>query len=183
MASEPGTVVAVSSDSGHHFSKPNRDCIRLVEGLGVDGDAHMGATVRHLSRQSASPPKPNLRQVHLIAAELHDELAARSMPVSPGEMGENVTTRGIDLLALPAGTRLHLGDEAAVEVTGLRTPCTQLNRLHRGLMKACMDHDAMGRMIRRAGIMGVVLASGAVRPGDTIRVELPPLPHRPLGPV
>lgn len=176
-------VTAVSRSAAHRFSKPNERAIRLLAGLGVDGDAHAGATVRHRSRVACDPTQPNLRQVHLIHAELHDELLAAGFAVSPGAMGENVTTRGLDLLGLPTGSRLRLGPDALVEVTGLRNPCRQLDRFRPGLMAAVLDRDAEGRLVRKAGIMGVVLAGGAVRPGDAVQVELPPGPHRPLLPV
>ena len=176
-----GTVTAVSRSGRHSFSKPNELFIRLVEGLGVEGDAHMGQTVKHRSRVRIYPDARNLRQVHLIHAELHDELRAAGFDVFAGEMGENVTTRGVNLLALPAGTRLHLGDDAVVQVTGLRNPCVQLDRFQPGLMAACLGHDADGSLVRKAGVMSVVVAGGDVRPGDPIRVELPPEPHRPLG--
>ena len=178
-----GIIEAVSRSDGHTFAKTNRDAIRLLAGLGVEGDAHLGVTVKHRSRVARDPAQPNLRQVHLIHAELHDELGATGFVVRPGEMGENVTTRGIDLLALPTGTRLHLGDAAVVEVTGLRNPCAQLDRFQPGLMAAVLDRDEHGGLVRKAGVMGVVVAGGDVRPGDPVRVELPPGPHRPLEPV
>lgn len=173
-------VTAVSRGGTHGFSKPNEGCIRLLAGLGVEGDAHMGETVKHRSRVRQDPTQPNLRQVHLIHAELHDELNASDFAVSPGRMGENVTTRGIDLLGLPTGTKLRLGDDALVEVTGLRNPCKQLNDSQPGLMEAVLDRDENGNLVRKAGIMGVVLAGGEVKPGDEIRAVLPPGPHRPL---
>jgi MOSC domain-containing protein YiiM len=175
-----GIVTAVSRSAEHSFSKPNEPFIRLLAGLGVEGDAHLGTTVKHRSRVRADPTQPNLRQVHLIHAELHDELRAAGFHVAAGDMGENVTTRGIDLLALPAGARLRLGDGAVVQVTGLRNPCAQIDRFEPGLMSAVLDRDAEGNLVRKAGIMAVVLTGGDVRPGDAIRVELPPEPHRPL---
>ena len=179
-----GTIVAVSRSPTHTLSKPNEGSIRLLAGLGVEGDAHMGPTVKHRSRVAKDPTVPNLRQVHLIHAELHDELEAGGFRnLRPGEMGENVTTRGIDLLALPTGTRLHLGSEAVVEVTGLRNPCRQLNRLRPGLMNATLDRDAEGNLVRKAGIMAIVMTAGEVRAGDRIGVELPAEPHRKLEPV
>ncbi|MBN9595532.1 MAG: MOSC domain-containing protein [Afipia sp.] len=178
-----GTVTAVSLRRGHHFSKTNAMSIRLLKGLGVDGDAHMGETVKHRSRVARDPTQPNLRQVHLIHEELFDELAPKSFVVRPGEMGENVTTRGIDLLGLPTGARLHLGDSAVVQVTGLRNPCIQIDRFQKGLMTATLDKDADGNLIRKAGVMSIVLAEGDVRPGDPIQVELPDGPHKPLLPV
>jgi MOSC domain-containing protein YiiM len=178
-----GTIVAVSRSPGHTLSKPNEGSVRLLTGLGVEGDAHMGKTVKHRSRVAKDPTVPNLRQVHLIHAELHDELEAAGFRLAPGVMGENVTTRGVDLLGLPAGTRLHLGKAAVVEVTGLRNPCAQLNKIQPGLMAATLDRDADGGLIRKAGIMAVVLAAGEVKPGDAIAVELSPEPHRALEPV
>jgi MOSC domain-containing protein YiiM len=172
-----GTVVAVAASPTHTMSKPLAESIRLLEGLGVDGDAHQGVTVKHRSRVARDPTQPNLRQVHLIHQELHDELGDKGFDVDPGRMGENVLTRGVDLLGLPRGTRLRLGAEAVVEVTGLRNPCLQLNGLQEGLLDATLDRDADGGLVRKAGIMGVVLAGGEVRPGDPIRVELPPEPH------
>jgi MOSC domain-containing protein YiiM len=156
----------------------------LLEGLGVEGDAHAGVTVKHRSRVRRDPTAPNLRQVHLVHGELHDELRAAGFDVGPGDMGENVTTRGVDLLGLPAGTLLRLGSGGAVvEVTGLRNPCVQLDGFADGLMRAVLDRDADGGLVRKAGVMGVVRAGGAVRPGDGIAVELPAGPHQPLQPV
>ena len=171
-------VTAVSVSAGHTMTKPNAAAIRLLAGRGVEGDAHNGVTVKHRSHARRDPTKPNLRQVHLIHSELHDELAGQGFPgVQPGQMGENVTTSGIDLLGLPVGTKLRLGDEAIVEVTGLRNPCAQLDGIQPGLMKATLDRDEDGNIVMRSGIMGVVLAGGEVRPGDAIGVELPPPPH------
>ncbi len=178
-----GVVAAVSSGATHTFSKPNRDSIRLVVGLGVEGDAHLGETVKHRSRVARDPSQPNLRQVHLIHAELFDELRVAGFAVSAGQLGENVTTQGLDLLGLPTGTRLCLGEAAVVEVTGLRHPCAQLDGFQPGLMAATLQRDARGAIIRKAGVMGIVLAGGEVRPGDPIRVELPPEPRRSLEPV
>jgi len=175
-----GTVVSVNRGARHAFSKLAQDRIRLVAGLGVEGDAHCGETVKHRSRVRVDPSQPNLRQVHLIHAELHDELAGAGFDVSPGDMGENVTTRGLDLLALPAGARLRIGPDAVVEVTGLRSPCSQLDAFQPGLMAACLGRGADGELIRKAGIMAIVLAGGDVRPGDAIAVEYPPEPHRKL---
>lgn len=178
-----GVVVAVSSSATHSMSKPAAAAIRLLAGLGVEGDAHLGETVKHRSRVARDPTQPNLRQVHLIHAELHDELRAAGFALSPGEMGENVTTRGIDLLGLPTGTRLRLGDSAVVEITGLRNPCAQLDGLRQGLMAATLARDEHGKLIRKAGVMGVVIVGGAVRAGDAIVADLPALPHSSLKPV
>ncbi len=184
-----GVVTAVGRSAKHTLNKPNQEGIRLIAGLGVEGDAHQGETVKHRSRVRRDPTQPNLRQVHLVHAELHDELRDAGFSVSAGQMGENITTRGIDLLGLPAGTRLHLGsagvagDTAVIEVTGLRNPCAQLDRIQPGLMAATLGRDEHGGLVRKAGIMGIVLAGGELRPGDPITVELPPQPHRPLDPV
>jgi hypothetical protein len=180
---EGGRVTAVSRSPHHTFSKAPQESIRLVAGMGVESDAHAGEKVKHRSRVRFLPAPSNLRQVHLIHGELHDELNAAGFSVHPGEMGENVTTRGVDLLGLPTGTRLHLGDSAVVEVTGLRNPCVQLDRFQDGLLAACLDRDAEGNLVRKSGVMGVVLAGGEVRAGDAIRVELPDEPHHPLKPV
>jgi MOSC domain-containing protein YiiM len=173
-------VVAVARDEGHRFSKPTLPVIRLLAGLGIEGDAHCGKTVKHRSRVAVDPTQPNLRQVHLIHLELFDELAAGGFSVQPGEMGENITTRGIDLLGLPVGARLRLGAQAVVEITGLRNPCSQIEAFQPGLLKAVLGRDANGGLIRKAGIMAIVIAGGEVRPGDAIAVTLPALPHRAL---
>lgn len=178
-----GVVAAVCRSRTHTMSKPVRESLVLVAGLGVEGDAHQGVRVKHRSRVRRDPTAPNLRQVHLMHAELHEELAAEGFSVSPGQLGENVTTRGVDLLGLPAGTRLHLGATAVVEVTGLRNPCTQLDGIQEGLMEATLDRDENGGLVRKAGVMGIVLSGGEVRAGDPIRVELPSEPHRALEPV
>jgi MOSC domain-containing protein YiiM len=173
-------VHAVSLSAGHRFSKEKAPGLRLLAGLGVEGDAHCGTTVKHRSRVAVDPSQPNLRQVHLVAVELFRELAPRGFPLGPGDIGENITTEGLDLLGLPRGTRLRIGPEAVVEVTGLRNPCVQLDRFQAGLMAAMRDRDPAGRVILKAGIMGIVLATGPVRPGDPIVAEYPPPPHRPL---
>lgn len=176
-------VAAVHASADHSFSKPSWDLIRLLAGLGVEGDAHCGATVKHRGRLPRQASWPNLRQIHLIHGELHDDLGARGFSVAPGELGENVTTREIDLLALSTGTLLHLGDSAVIEITGLRNPCRQLDGLQRGLMEATLVRDSDGPLVRLAGVMGIVTVAGIVRPGDKIGVEAPPLPHKPLPPV
>ena len=176
-------VAAVHSDATHSFSKPTRSSIQLLAGLGVEGDAHCGATMQHLGRLPRQATWPNLRQVHLIHGELHDDLGARGFTVEPGDMGENITTRDIDLLSLPTGTLLHLGDSAVVEVTGLRNPCLQLDRFQAGLREATLARGNDGELVRLAGVMGVVAVGGTVRPGDAIRIERPPEPHDPLHPV
>ncbi|MDJ0573211.1 MAG: MOSC domain-containing protein [Pleurocapsa sp. MO_192.B19] len=175
-----GTVTAVSRNITHTFSKSNQDSIKLLAGLGVEGDAHFGQTVKHRSRVAQDPNQPNLRQVHLIHAELHDELKTAGFEILAGQMGENITTRGIDLLGLPTDTRLHLGNEAVIQITGLRNPCAQLNHFKPGLMAAVLGKDEQGNIIRKAGIMSIVLVTGEVRAGDTIRIELPPKPYRSL---
>jgi MOSC domain-containing protein YiiM len=173
-------VLAVAAHPSHSFSKPLRLSIRLLPGLGVAGDAHCGATVKHRSRVARDPSQPNLRQLHLIQAELFDELATQGFAIAPGDLGENVATRGLDLLGLPRGTRLRLGATAVVEVTGLRNPCRQLDAFRKGLMAATLDRDAGGNLVRKAGIMAVVLEGGDVAAGDPIAVDLPPGPHEPL---
>jgi len=176
-------VAAVHRSRSYSFSKPVADHIDLVAGLGVEGDVHAGVTVRHRSRVARDPAQPNLRQVHLIHGELHDELAVAGFAVGPGAMGENITTRGVDLLALARGTRLHLGDAAVVEVTGLRNPCAQLDGLVPGLMAAVLDRDPEGRLVRKAGVMGVVLSGGRVAAADPIVAVPPDGSFQPLEPV
>jgi MOSC domain-containing protein YiiM len=178
-----GTVIAVSRKRSHGVDKANQLMIRLVAGHGVEGDAHYGTRVKHRSRVRQNPDQPNLRQVHLIHAELHDELAGQGFAMTPGLMGENVTTRGVDLLALPRGATLRLGADAVVEVTGLRNPCVQLDGLAPGLMAACVGRRPDGAPVRKAGVMAVVVQGGEVRTGDAVRVTLPDRPHQPLGPV
>ena len=178
-----GQVTAVSRSPSHSFSKPLAMSLRVLTGHGVEGDAHCGEKVKHRSRVRANPDQPNLRQVHLIHAELHDELRARGFNVGPGDLGENVTTHGIDLLALPQGTRLRLGRAVVLQITGLRNPCIQLDRIQDGLMQAVLDRAPDGTLIRKAGIMSIVMPGGEIYVGDDITVDLPPGPHRPLEPV
>ena len=173
-------VLAVSLRRGHHFSKVPQLSIRLLTGLGVEGDGHSGATVQHRYDRRRDPTRPNLRQVHLISAELFDELRGKGFEVAPGDLGENVTTEGIDLLALPAGARLRLGEQAIIELTGLREPCLLMDRFQMGLQAATQDRAADGAAVFKAGVMAVVLADGDVRPGDAIAVELPAGPHQAL---
>jgi hypothetical protein len=183
VAAMSGTVEAVNLSGAHTMRKATQEHVRLVAGHGLEGDAHAGATVKHRSRVARDPSTPNLRQVHLIHGELHDELRAKGFDVGPGEMGENVTTRGVDLLHLPTGARLRLGTDAVVEVTGLRTPCGQLNGVREGLKGELMWVDDAGNVVRKAGVMAVVVDGGEVRAGDPITVELPAEPHQPLEPV
>jgi MOSC domain-containing protein YiiM len=175
--------VAVSRDDVHRSSEVVRPVIGLLEGLGVDGDAHAGATVQHRSRVAVDPTRPNLRQVHLVDAALLDGLAGRGLPVGPGELGENVLTTGLDLLALPRGTVLRLGDDAAAEVTGLRNPCAQIDAFRRGVLRVVVGRAADGTVVRRAGVMAVVRRGGEVRAGDPVTALLPARPHLPLEPV
>jgi MOSC domain-containing protein YiiM len=177
------SVVAVHRSSSHSFSKFAEEAVTLVPGLGVQGDAHAGATVQHRSRVARDASQPNLRQVHLLHEELFDELMEAGFPVWPGELGENLTTRGVDLLGLSTGTRLHLGESAVIELTGLRNPCSQIDKFQRGLTAAVLDRDAAGNLVRKAGVMAVVLQAGEVKPGDAIRVEPPAGAARPLEPV
>jgi MOSC domain-containing protein YiiM len=177
------SVVSVSRSAAHGFSKPPQPAIRLLKGLGVEGDAHLGKTTQHLYLQKKNPALSNLCQVHLIHSELFGELSNKGFEVRPGDLGENITTCGLDLLALSTGTLLYLGDSAIVEVTGVRSPCVQIDKFQRGLMAATLDKDVNGNLIRKAGIMSIVIAGGDVKPGDTVRVEMPDGPHRPLEPV
>lgn len=170
---ERAVIEAVAAHAAHTFSKPLREEIRLLAGLGVEGDAHCGETVKHRSRVRQDPTLPNLRQVHLIQAELFAELAGRGFSVRAGDLGENVLTRGIDLLGLSRGTRLRLGDTAVVEVTGLRNPCSQIEDFRPGLLAAVLDRAPDGGLIRKAGIMAVVRVGGSVRPGDAVVAEAP----------
>lgn len=175
-----GRVIAVARDGAHRFSKEVVEAITILEGLGVEGDAHAGATVKHRSRVKVDPTQPNLRQVHLIHAELFDEVAAKGFTVAPADLGENITTQGIDLLALPRGTVLAVGESVRLEVTGLRNPCAQIEAFQPGLLGAVLDKKPDGTLDRKSGIMSIVLAGGVVRAGDAIRVELPAPPFFPL---
>ncbi len=176
----PGWVVAVARDAQHNFAKRVANEVQLIAGEGIEGDAHRGVTVKHRSRVAVDPAQPNLRQVHLVHAELFAELSASGFQVGPGELGENITTSGLDLLGLPRGTSLLIGDAVQLEVTGLRNPCSQIERFQHGLLEAVLDRGPAGEVVRKAGIMSVVRTGGIVRAGDRIKVELPPLPHVPL---
>lgn len=178
-----GVVIAVCRSPTHSMAKNQEAEIELVAGLGVAGDAHQGETVKHRSRVARDPTQPNLRQVHLIHGELIDGLRAQGFELALGRMGENVVTRGVDLLGLPTGAVLRLGEAAAVRITGLRNPCAQLDGIQKGLMAATLDRDEQGNLIRKAGVMGVVLVGGKIRPGDPISVTLPTGPREPLLPV
>jgi MOSC domain-containing protein YiiM/ribosomal protein S18 acetylase RimI-like enzyme len=176
-------VVAVSLGASHSFSKSPLSHINLIKGHGVEGDAHCGVTVKHRSRVARDPTQPNLRQVHLMHTELLDELAAKGFAVAPGDLGENITTSGVALLGLPMGTLIQLGESAVVELTGLRNPCAQLDHFQPGLMAATLDRSPQGELIRKAGVMGVVIRGGVVRPGDGMQITLPSPPRRNLEPV
>lgn len=176
-------VVAVSRGVSHTFSKATAPHIHLIAGHGVEGDAHCGVTVKHRSRVTRDPTQPNLRQVHLVHTELFDELAAKGFAVAPGDLGENITTSNVALLALPTGTLIQLGESAVVELTGLRNPCAQLDNFQPGLMAATLDRSPQGELIRKAGVMGVVVRGGVVRPGDGMQITLPNPPCRNLEPV
>lgn len=178
-----GRVLGVNASRSHVFSKARNLEITIVAGLGVEGDAHSGATVKHRSRVARDKTAPNLRQVHLLQSELFVELAAKGFRVTPGDIGENITTAGIDLLALPEGTELAIGDAAVVRLTGLRNPCSQIDKFSKGLMHAVLDRAPDGTLVRKAGVMSIALAGGAVRPGDAIVATLPQAPHRALQPV
>lgn len=178
-----GVVEAVCLSGEHAFSKDPVEAAMVLEGLGLEGDTHAGRTVQHRSRVARDPSQPNLRQVHLMHAELHDEVRAAGHPVQAGSLGENLTTRGIALLQLPTGARLRVGSSVVLEVTGLRNPCSQINDFSPGLLKLVLGTDDDGNVVRRAGVMAVVVSGGEVRRGDPISVELPAGPHQPLQPV
>lgn len=178
--SKQGRVVSVSRHGSHQFSKTPSESIRLLAGLGVEGDAHCGATVKHRSRVRQNPNQPNFRQVHVLHTELFTELAQQGYDITPAQLGENITTRGLLLLDLPAGTRLMLGAQAEIELTGLRNPCIQIDEFRPGLLQAVLGRRPDGALVRKAGVMAVVLQSGTVRPGDAIQIQLPAGPHRPL---
>lgn len=175
-----GAIVGLSRSAAHAFSKDAEPQLTLVEGLGIAGDAHAGVTVQHRSRVARDPSQPNLRQVHLLHNELLQELTARGFPIRPGMLGENVTTSGLDLLALPTGTQLRLGATAVVELTGLRNPCSQIESFHEGLLAAVVQRGEDGRVTRKAGVMAIVVRGGVIATGDRIDVVLPAAPHRPL---
>ena len=170
-------VVNVSLSPTHTFRKYSAMSIKLLKGLGVEGDAHCGRLMKHRSRLKERPIPPNLRQVHLIHSELFDELNQKGFHVTPGLIGENITTKGIDLLSLPRNTKLYIGEDSVVEITGLRNPCNQLNNLQDGLLPAVLGKDAEGNVIRKAGIMGIVKHGGEIRPEDEIKIELPEKPY------
>jgi MOSC domain-containing protein YiiM len=178
--STTGFVLAVCRSETHTMSKARVSHLTILEGLGVDGDAHQGVMVKHRSRVARDPTQPNFRQVHLIHSELYDELRAKGFNVSAGQMGENITTKGLNLLALPKGTKLHIGKTVILEITGLRNPCYQLDGIQEGLMQAVLDKDSQGNLIRKAGIMTVVLEGGQVFPKDEIKVQMPVEPHQSL---
>ena len=174
------TVVAISLSETHTFSKPNQSAIRLIEGFGVEGDAHAGKTVKHRFLVKKDATKPNIRQVHLIHAELLDELEEKGFTVHPGQFGENITTRGVDLLGLPTDTILKIGEEAVVKITALRNPCKQIDEFQKGLLKEVLYKDEEGNLVRETGVMGIILKGGTILPGDSLIVELPPEPHQKL---
>lgn len=174
------SVVAVSSSPEHTFSKPNLSSISLIAGVGVAGDAHSGELVKHRYLVRRDPTQPNLNQVHLIHQELFAFLAEKGHDVGPGQLGENITTQGVDLLTLPTGAVLHIGSAASIELTGLRNPCIQIDKFQDGLMKLLRYRDGDGNTVRICGVMAVVLSGGPVRPGDTISVDLRSEPHQPL---
>jgi MOSC domain-containing protein YiiM len=176
----PAQVVSVASSPVHTFSKGIRESIQLVEGHGVAGDAHFGVTVKHRSRVAVDPSQPNLRQVHLLHVELFELLRAKGFVIEPGQVGENILTSGIELLSLPVGTELSIGPSAVVRVTGLRNPCAQLDEFRPGLLSAVLEHGSNGQLVRLAGVMGVVIASGPVAAGMAIGTMLPSLPHHSL---
>lgn len=177
---QTGKVLSVNLSPTHSMGKEQQEQITLLKGLGVEGDAHMGKTIKHRSRVAKNPDAPNVRQVHLIHSELLEALREKGFTIWPGEMGENITTAGVDLLGLPENTILKIGAEAQVQITGLRSPCRQLNGVAEGLMEAVLDKDEEGNLIRKSGVMGIVKEGGTVQPGDKIVVLLPETPHRKL---
>ena len=174
------TVVAVSLSETHTFSKPNQSAIRLIEGIGVEGDAHAGKTVKHRFLVKKDASRPNIRQIHLIHTELLDSLEEKGFTVLPGQLGENITTRGVALLDLPTDTILKIGEEAVIKITALRNPCRQIDEFQKGLLKEVLYKDEDGNLVRATGVMGIILKGGTVQPGDSIVVELPPEPHHKL---
>lgn len=178
------TVQAVHRDSTHRFSKPAVDAIVLEAGLGVVGDAHYGATVQHRSRVRANPDQPNLRQVHLISADLLAHVGTQGFAVGAGQLGENITLAAApglgwrDLIGLPVDTQLHFAQGPVLQLTGLRNPCVQIDAFHKGLFAAMLEHSADGQLVRKTGVMAVVLQGGSVQAGDPVHVHLPPTPHR-----
>ena len=166
-------VVAVNSKDTPGVGKIPRDAVTLIANHGIEGDYHAGPDVRHRSRAAKDPQQPNRRQVHLMHSELFDDLAPLGIKVTPGAMGENITTRGLALLDLAPGTKLRLGDTAVIEITGCRNPCNQLDAVDERLLAQVALKAGDGSIIRKAGIMAVVLAGGVVRPGDAISVEAP----------
>ena len=174
-------VVSVSRSERHGFSKHSHASILLIAGEGVEGDAHRGRTTQHIYRMKQDPTQPNLCQVHLLASEKLDELTALGFTVQPGELGENILTRNIDLLSLPLHTHLHIGPEVQLEITGLRTPCSQIDAFRSGLQQHMWgQRETDGKRPRSAGVMSIVLRGGLVHPGDPIRLELPAEPYLPL---
>lgn len=174
------SVIAVCRSESYTFSKPTQSEILLIAGHGVEGDVHAGKTVKHRYLMNKDATRPNLRQVHLIANELLNRLNGEGFSVQPGQLGENITTQGVDLLGLPTGTKLQIGENAVVELTALRNPCHQIDDFQKGLLKAVLDKDDEGNLMRKAGVMGIVLSGGTVRPGDEIIITFPPKPHQPL---
>lgn len=172
-----GRLISVNANGEHTFSKHAAGEIELVAGVGVIGDAHAGARVRHRSRVARDPDQPNLRQVHLVDTSLFDELAAAGRHVGPGDLGENLTTEGLDLLGLPTGSLLAIGSTVLLALTGCRNPCGQINGFQSGLLDVVLGRAPLGSPRRSVGPMAVVVSGGTVRPGDEIRIALPPEPH------
>jgi MOSC domain-containing protein YiiM len=178
MRKADGTVLGVSSNAQHAFSKSPKPYITLVENHGVEGDAHAGRHVRHRFIARVWPARANNRQVHLIRAELFEELSEAGHSVGPGDLGENITTSGVDLEHLPLGTRLYFGETAVVELTGLRTPCALIDRFQKGLRSKMISGTTAPKF--KCGVHGVVLAGGRIEPGDDARVEAPSQAFSPL---
>jgi MOSC domain-containing protein YiiM len=183
-ADAEASVVAVHRAPEYQFSKDTTDSITLLAGLGVEGDAHLGATVQHRSRVASDPNQPNLRQVHLVMSELLDEVRTAGTSIDNGQLGENITTSGIDLIGLPVGSVLRIGPDALVALTGLRNPCKQIRDVGEGVLKMMFvdgeEYGRPGEQVGRTGVMGVVLTGGEVRSNDTIKIRYPAGPHTPM---
>ena len=112
--------------------------------------------------------------------EILSELNDKGFSVIPGELGENITTQGIDLLSLPQGCQLHIGKTTIIELTALRNPCVQIENFQTGMLKEVISKDKQGKIMRKLGMMGVVLSGGHVQPNDEITIQLPEQPHKSL---
>jgi len=170
-----GRVVGLARDGRNGFSKSAMDTICLIQGQGVEGDAHSGPFVRHRYLARRQPRLPNLRQVHLIPSELFEALRNAGYDLHPGDLGDNIATAGLDLETLPMGALLDLGSEACIELTGLRTPCVLIDRFRTGLKRQMVCSEPVAPRFR-CGVMSIVRTGGRLAVGDPIRVRLPPKP-------